>query len=339
MKISKGMARWLTSRKRWFSRHLHRHRSIPYGGYRIGIKCPAPLKPGEAQWGDYYFAHALRRALEAQGHAARVDLRPDWYSSVAPGDDAVIVLRGREKYEPVPSQTNLLWLISHPDEASDSELETFDHVFVASESYAIALASRLAIPVSPLLQCSDPEIFHPPAPSSDAPLTAILFVGNTRGEMRHVIADAIAENLPVTIYGHGWAKFLPPDWIAGRHIPNERLHEHYGRAKIVLNDQWPDMEREGFISNRIFDVALSGGFVISRDFKGSEFFEGDLVTYYACKELRKLCDYWLGADAQRQITAERLRQRVLTSCTFSHRASALIAVINAFQASRVTAFG
>ena len=140
--------------------------------------------------------------------------------------------------------------------------------------------------------------------------------------------------LPVTIYGYSWGKFLPPEQIAGRHIPYERLHEHYGRAKIVLNDQWPDMEREGLVPNRIFDVALSGGFVISRDFRGSEFFGDDLVTYRAPEELGELCRKWLSSDAERKATAERLRQRVLGSCTLSHRASELLAVISELHKAR-----
>jgi hypothetical protein len=294
---------------------------------RIGIKCPAPPRDEKKQWGDYYFAHALKRAFEAEGHEARVDLRPDWYSQNDLSDHAVIVIRGREKYEPASNQINLLWLISHPDEVADSELHKFDHVFVGSESYAGSLASRLSVPVSPFLQCSDPKIFHP----LSARMTGgaeILFIGNTRGDMRQVVADAIAENLPISIYGRGWHKFLPPERIAGKHIRNEKLFKHYGRAKIVLNDHWPDMEREGFISNRIFDVALSGGFVISRDFKGSDVFGGDLVTYRSAKELGELCRKWLKSDVSRRTMAKRLRQRVLTSHTFSHRVANLVAVIH-----------
>ena len=263
-----------------------------------------------------------------------MDLRPDWYAGEAKGDDdAVIVLRGRERYEPASNQTNLLWLVSHPDEVSDSELETFDHVFVASESYADRLASKLSVPISSLLQCSDPAIFHPPAASKDTD-AEILFVGNSRGEMRQVVADAIAQNLPVSIFGQGWGKFLSPERISGRHIRNEKLHKHYGRAKIVLSDQWPDMEREGFIPNRIFDVALSGGFIISKDFKGSELLGDDLVTYRTPEELGELCRKWLSSDVERLAAAERLRRHVLASHTFSHRAREFVAKIMEIRKAR-----
>ena len=299
--------------------------------YRIGIKCPAPPRGKNRQWGDYYFAQSLKRALETQGWVARVDLRPDWFSSESFRDDAVIVLRGLEKYEPLGSQINLVWVISHPDKVSDSELEAFDHVFVASESYARTLALRLNVPVSPLFQCSDPGTFYPPTTLSEPHGLDVLFVGNARGAIRPAVADAIAQNLTVSIYGHGWDKFLPPKRILGKHILNGVLHKYYAQAKIVLNDQWPDMEREGFITNRIFDVALSGGFVISKDFKGSELFEGDLVTYRTSAELAELCDTWLRADFERRRLAEKLRQRTLRSFTFLQRAIEIVAAIDALR--------
>ena len=306
-----------------------------YSGYRIGIKCPAANKYA-MKWGDYYFAQALRRAFQARGHLARVDLRPDWYDSRTSCDDVVIVLRGQVKYEPVSSQINLLWLISHPDAVCDEEFEKFDHVFVASESYARTLASRLSVPVSQLLQCSDPEIFHPPAVDEEVGDAEIIFVGNTRGELRQVVANAIAKNLPVSIFGRGWKKFLPPEQIAGSHIPNRMLHKYYGLAKIVLNDHWPDMERAGFISNRIFDVALCGGFIISKNFQGSEAFGGDLITYRSAEELGELCRKWLNADNERKRVGDRLRQRVLAAHTFSHRTASLIDVIAKLQKHRST---
>ena len=211
-------------------------------GYRIGIKCPAPLGDRGLQWGDYYFAYALKRAIESLGHHVRVDLWPDWYHSRTLSDDVAIVLRGRKTYKPTLAQINLLWLISHPEDVQQSELETFDHVFVASESYAEVLAKQLSVPVSPLLQCSDPDSFYPPTSPKDNVRRDILFVGNSRGEMRQVVADAISKNLPVSIFGTGWEKLLPPGWIAGAYIPNHLLHEYYAGAKIVLNDHWPDME-------------------------------------------------------------------------------------------------
>ena len=45
-----------------------------------------------------------------------------------------------------------MWNISHPDKVEFEEYEAYDHVFVASHTYAKELASVLKVPVSPLLQ-------------------------------------------------------------------------------------------------------------------------------------------------------------------------------------------
>lgn len=269
--------------------------------------------------------------------AYEIDLRPDWYRPEALCDDVVLVLRGRKRYRPVGSQINLLWLISHPNSVSDEELEAFDHVFVASQSYADILRERLSVPVSQLLQCSAPEVFYPPQSPNEKFEHDVLFVGNSRDELRSVVADAIANKLPLSIFGSGWDTLLPTGWTAGPHIPNSTLHAHYRGAKIVLNDHWSDMEREGFVSNRIFDVALSGGFVISRDFKGSDLFGNDLVTYRNAEELAELCRKWRDQNSQRSALAESLRQRVLASHTFSHRAADIANVIELLHNDRSAA--
>ena len=210
-------------------------------------------------------------------------------------------------------------MISHPERVTDDELEQYDHVFVASNAYAETLGARLAKPVTALLQCSDPEIFHLPRlrPADDVD---ILFVGNSRGHARKIVIDALSERLPIVVYGRHWEGRIDPSVIRGHHIKNSELHAYYGSAKIVLNDHWPDMGANGFISNRIFDVGLSGGFVISDAFAGAELLKDCIVTYETPSELRELCERWLADEKGRRAVAMRLRDRVLSQHTFDHRA-------------------
>jgi spore maturation protein CgeB len=91
----------------------------------------------------------------------------------------------------------------------------------------------------------------------------------------------------------------------------------------VLNDHWPDMRAQGFVSNRIFDVGLSGGFVISDTFAGAELFKDCIVTYETPAELRELCQRWLADEKGRRAVATRLRDRVLSRHTFDHRAGVI----------------
>ncbi|CAI2716985.1 glycosyltransferase family protein [Nitrospina watsonii] len=300
---------------------------------RIAIKCPVPHEKEAAFWGDYHLAKSLAKALRKFGHRVRIDLLPEWTATQSLADDVTIVFRGRSAYAPSSHQVNICWLISHPDEVLDEELEQYDHVFVASLSYAKKLATRIGTPVTPLLQCSDPDVFHPPAaPQPDIP--DLLFVGNSRRQRRKVVYDALAENLPIAVYGRDWEELIDSSVVRGQHINNEELHTYYGSARIVLNDHWPDMAENGFISNRIFDVALSGGFVISDEFTGSELFGDAIVTYDKASQLRKLCEEWLTDDQRRVAIAARLREIVLAEHTVDHRAVVFNDAIEHLAASR-----
>lgn len=295
---------------------------------RVAIKCPVPRMSEAHAWGDYHFAKSLAKALRKQGCRVRIDIIPEWYAHTSAADDAVIVLRGLTEYRPDPAQINLLWLISHPDAVSDAELEGFDHVFVASQGYSEALAKRLQTEVSTLLQCSDPDIFRVPETRAAAvEFDPLLFVGNSRKQFRKIVQDALEQDLPLCVYGRNWEEFISAEVLRGEHVPNDSLHQFYGTAPIVLNDHWPDMARNGFISNRIFDVALSGGFVLSDEFEGSHVFEGLVPTYKDAADLRRVALRWLNDDDGRKVVAAKLRDLVLESHTFDNRAAQIAEVL------------
>ena len=304
---------------------------------RIAIKCPVPRESEAEAWGDYHFARSLGHALVRIGYRVRIDLMPQWYCAQTMADDVVIVLRGLTAYKTSPDQINLCWIISHPEKITDAELENYDHVFVASTSYAERLRACLKVPVSILLQCSDPDVFHPPVNTGAIVPEDLLFVGSSRKQRRKIVQDCIDQKLPLVVHGRDWENLIPAEMAKSTHIPNAELHRYYGRAKIILNDHWPDMARHGFISNRIFDVALAGGFVISDQFVGSEIFEGSVVTYKEAPDLARVCRRWLEDDAGRRDMAGRLRRLVLNAHTFAHRVEMIDDVIQACHAAR-TAF-
>jgi hypothetical protein len=294
---------------------------------RIAIKCPVPSESEAHAWGDYHFALSLQHALASMGYRVRVDLLPQWYSGRAIADDVVIVLRGLTAYQTSRDQINLCWLISRPERATDAELESYNHVFVASTSYAEQLRARLAVPVTTLLQCSDPLVFHPPINGEGIVHHDLLFVGNSRRQKRKIVQDCIDQGLPIAVHGREWTGLIPEAIVKSTHIPNVDLHRYYGSAKIVLNDHWTEMAKHGFVSNRIFDVGLSGGFVISDRFVGAELFNGAVVTYETPAELRELCDTWLADPENRKRAAQQLRAIVLADHTFRHRAAVLSEII------------
>ncbi|CAH1668043.1 GT2 family glycosyltransferase [Hyphomicrobiales bacterium] len=295
--------------------------------YRVAIKIAVP-DPAQCElWGDWHFAKGLGKALERCGCQVRIDCLPDWSCGVAAGDDVNIVLRGLSRFQPAPGAVNLMWLISHPDQVDDDELAAFDHVFVASPSYADKLATRHGDRVSALLQCTDPEVFHPAlAPVGDLP--EALFVGNSRGVDRPMLRDALAAGIDCAVIGDGWDGLLPPGRVLTPHVPNRELFRYYGAGSILVADHWPDMAREGFIANRIFDALACGATVVSDAVAGLEAVFGDAIPVCSGPDhLAATIAALRAAPEARQARAEQLRETIRNEHSFDIRARRIIEAI------------
>lgn len=83
-------------------------------------------------------------------------------------------------------------------------------------------------------------------------------MGNSRRHRRWVPQACIDRGLPLSIYGAEWEGLVPRSYVRATHVPNDRVAAYYRAAKIVLNDHWPNMASEGYVSNRIMDVGLAG---------------------------------------------------------------------------------
>jgi hypothetical protein len=257
---------------------------------RWSIKTPVPAGSAGQSWGDLYFAQEIAASLRKLGHEARVDLRTDVINSQSADDDVVLVLRGVERIRPQAGAINLLWVISHPSRISKHELKAFDSVLAASNSWAEKMTQKTGIQVRPVLQATNPEKFNPYVSSPDTG-HEVLFIGNTRNVFRQVIKDCMQADVNPTIYGKDWDRFVSQKLIAGEFVDNDEVPAMYRSAGIVLNDHWPDMAREGFYSNRLFDAVVSGGRVVSDNVAGvEELFEGAVQTYSSPSELAMLCD-------------------------------------------------
>ncbi len=233
----------------------------------FAIKVPCPCTGVKNEWGDYHFAHSLGLALRRAGHSFRIDFLNEWSNGSGVAGEVNLVLRGLSVFEPRPEQLNLMWMISHPDKVEADELAKYDHVFVASESYAKHLQKQFGDKISCLLQCTDPSLFYPderdPEFESD-----VLFVGNSRNQYREVVKLAIEAECKLSVYGTRWQQFIGPEFIKGDNISNNELGHYYKNASVVLNDHWPDMRDKGFVSNRIFDVLACGVPVVSDQISG-----------------------------------------------------------------------
>lgn len=306
---------------------------------RIAIKIGAPRREVLAEWGDFHFADSLRIAFEAMGYRVRIDTLDQWSNPQSHGDDVVLVLRGLSAYKPLPHQVSLMWIISHPDQVSLGEMAQYDHVFVASALFAEQLRPRLRERVSTLLQCTDPARFNPEAGERDM-AEQVLFVGNSRGQFRQVIRDALEADLAPAIYGTRWRGLVSDRFIRGENVPNTRLAHAYRAAGVVLNDHWDTMREMGFISNRVFDVLACGGRIVSDPVEGIEALFGDMVaTYEGPRGLARAVEALRSEGPDAQAARDAFARRIAAEHSFAARASEIDGVIQGLFARAATGEG
>lgn len=244
---------------------------------RWALKICSPPGPLGAVWGDTHFAHGLAKALRRQGQFVAVDsfdarARP---SSIL--DDVTLVVRGPYQIAPPTNGVRIEWIISHPDQITADEVAEFDLVYAASHRWSAAATTRWGRPVVPMLECTDADQFFPRGLERT---DEIVFVGTARGIARPSVVVPLAAGIPVRVYGPDWRTFIPASAIAAESIPNADLSARYESASVVLNDQWPAMQKEGFIAMRPFDVVAAGGRVISEDVDGLTEVFGDAVPVF-----------------------------------------------------------
>jgi glycosyltransferase involved in cell wall biosynthesis len=306
--------------------------SSTHYGLRIGV----PKWDVTERWGDYHFARALQRSLERSGHPTRLHFRPAWEGAVAARDDVAVHILGLEEAPTRPNQVNILWQISHPDLATPTLYDRYDHVFVASDQFAARMAGSARVPVTPLHQASDPERFKP---DPTGPPHELLFVANTRRVRRRIVDDLAGTNHDLAVYGRGWRpEFIDPRFVKGEGIPNDEVGRYYSSAAIVLNDHWDDMRDEGFLSNRLYDALACGAFVISDRIAGIEAeFDDAVVTYESPTDLAASIDRYLADPDERHRRGERGRAAVLARHTFDARAKVLVATVEEISRGRTPA--
>ncbi len=286
----------------------------------------APRGEAGSQWGDTWFAADLVDALNRAGERARTVFRGGATSQARESDDVVLVLRGLRRVVPRRGgATWMLWVISHPDLVEADEPSQYDAVFAASQHWSRGQSGEFGLPVTPLLQATNPRRFFPEAGRPDAG-ERILFVGSTRGEFRPAVRIPMAAGVDVSVYGVGWDAFLPPERIRGEFIGNDVLPSAYASAGIVLNDHWPDMAAEGFLSNRLFDAAACASRVLSDGATGLHDVFGEGVrTYRDADDLIAI----LSAAPEEAFPDRQARlavaARIARDHSFDARATALIA--------------
>ena len=293
----------------------------------IDICGAMPDNESQKSWGDLHYAVALKKEFERSGFKTNIICAEQWCANSTAR--YTLVLRGTKPYFPlaIPGKKFIQWNISHPDDVPIEEYNLYDYVFFASERLYQKISGRIRPASDYMLQCTDPEVML--AQDTPEKKYELLFIGNSRGIYRRILADLLPTTHELTVYGNGWDSIAPvKPYVVEKYLDNTKVGQAYHDAKILLNDHWDDMRKTGIVSNRIFDALAAGAFVIS-DYlpEIDELFDGAVVMYETKEELQEKIDYYLAHPDLRRELAEKGKRIILDHHTFRHRVDKILSVM------------
>ena len=296
---------------------------------KIGLLNPSPLGASLTLWGDYQFGRSLEQALLRRGVEVEQRFWPQW-DELGPVD-LCVTLRGKRAHPPRAGQCNALWIISHPASVSAAEMEGYDVIFTASQTHKDQIEGSVGCPVHVLRQCTDVSLFSVArTPAEDFAIRRdALFVANSRGIRRPIIANLSAIDFPFVIIGRHWREVGLFGQVRSAFVPNDELPRVYADCRLALNDHWVDMKHFGFINNRIFDCLAAGTPILTDSFPELREVCGDQLLYgddtASCRQAvtRYLLEY---PAVLRDI--KDLWARIGPEYTFDRRAEQILAAAN-----------
>ena len=277
-------------------------------------------------WGDLHFAKAMKKEFEKKGYSVNILTKDEWYNRS--NAKYTIFLRGNREYYPTveDGRIAIMWNISHPDEVSLDEYNSFDYVFFASDKLKERIADKIQCESGVLMQCTDEEVMC--AKENTDKKYELLFVGNSRRVYRQILKDLLPTKHKLTVIGRHWEEYPVQEYVVQDYISNDEVGQAYHDAYILLNDHWDDMKEQGIISNRIYDALSAGAFVIS-DYMPEidELFEGVVVTYKDREDLLEKIDYYMEHEDERLEKVKLGQEIVRKEHTFSNRVEKIIDVM------------
>lgn len=249
------------------------------------IKAGFPNDENGKKFSEYAYARTMKKYLEMINKQVIVQAYEQWNEDVSA--DVVVVLRGNRVYEPDRRQKDciyILWVLSHPDQITVEEYNSYDLICVGSikESFIESLKEKVYVPIETLLMCVDSELFHPGKDPYGEKEYDWIFVGNSKWIKRKSVMWSLKHNVPLKIWGKDWGKIDPEilKHVVSDHILNDDLPELYRNAKITVDDHYDDMSKNGFINTRILEALCCGLPVISDYSEVMPQMFGDSILYY-----------------------------------------------------------
>ena len=312
----------------------------------IGLKVSA--QKDWLNWGDYILGQDFKSGFEDLGYSVEDAYMDNYYPSALSATKIDVYMHGFVPFNPkkIANKRNVLYLyypletgnmekykniegVTEPEWYSlETELWNYDLVAVASKSYQRDI-EKYGIKTVFVPQFTNAQKFYYEYDENTA--YDILFVGRP-GYERVSAKWAIESGFDVALFGDGWQDKAPEKYFKGKYIDNNELHKYYSSAKIVLNDTREDMKKAGFISNRVFDVTASGGFLISDYMPEIEEFYGDSIPMFRTKEeLKKLIEYYLNHPKERALKAKRAQEVTLRHFTNKVAAERILKALDTLQ--------
>lgn len=269
--------------------------------------------------GDFFLADDLRVGFEKIGYKVEYRFREDYDDLKLNNAGNILYFKGYYDFEHLPEvyddgRKRVLYLYYIEGLHTDI-LKEVDAVACASQKLTDELIKPVNAKAYYVPQFTNPERFRPTNDSSKK--TKVLFVGSnhtTKG--RKSVDYAVQAGADLSVFGKFWDKYITPQYLKGQYIDNDELYKYYAKADIVLNDHREDMRYYGFVSNRIYDVMASGGFVLTDYLPEIEQVYGSNVAMYRdFDEFKQKLDYYLQHPQERLQMIEKAREITLSRFT------------------------
>ena len=161
-----------------------------------------------------------------------------------------------------------------------------------------------------------PECYIPKVPL----ITDVVFVGSYGYHEEWPYRPRLVDYLRET-YGDRFKKYGNPETT----VRGDKLNHVYAGAKVVVGDTLcPGFDHPNYWSDRVYETLGRGGFLIHPWIKGmqEEFIDGVHLCYYEYgdfKELKRLIDYYVTHDKEREDIRLTGHYHVKENCTYDDR--------------------
>lgn len=270
--------------------------------------------------GDFFLADDLRIGLEKIGYKVSYRFREDYQNLRLGSAGNVLYFKGYYDFEHLPGykkdKRKRVVYLYYVEGLHDEIIKEADVIASASKKIIKELIEPMETVGVYVPQFTNPERFKN-STRDESKAYPLLFVGsNHTREGRKSVNYAIKDGFDVAVFGKFWENFLEPKYLKGVYIDNDYLYQYYGNADIVLNDHREDMRYFGFVSNRIYDVTASGGFVLTDYVPEIEESYGDSVaTYNDANELKEKIEYYSAHPEERAQMIKRAQKITLENFT------------------------